>query len=221
MLTTYASCWGSFVLRGATLAVAGAAVVAAPRAAPVLAGAAVAVLAAGAANATSVALRMRRAHAAWPIAAAEAAALAVLAAAILAGAGESLHTLAYGTAALALASGASQAVAARRMPSARRHASPLQAAALGSAFGALLAVAAHLSGTTAAAPAAAGVLAALACIGLGAGYAWVGLRLRGVARAARHELLRDAPLAFRPPMQRTAPGAPGGRLTSQPARAPA
>lgn len=192
MLTTYASCWGSFVLRGAALILLGVALLAPSL--PALALPALALLLiVGAANAISTGLRMRSSSSGWWLPMAEAIVSFLLAAAILAARPADAARLALVVAMLSALDGLLLFGLAWRH---RRGAYPVGpvagAGALSIGFGWLLAQ--YPSMANGSADDVAGVVA----LALGAASWLVALRLRGIVRAVRHELLRDAPLACRP-----------------------
>lgn len=214
MLTTCASCWGSFVLRGAALALFGAALLAAPApAAEAVLPALAAVLLASAANTASIGLRMRASSAGWWLPVAEAAASALLAAAILAGRAADALPLAAAAATLAALDGLHLAALAWRHRNGAYPTWPVVAAGLVSiGFGTLLT---RYAALTAGQPELATAALALA---LGAASLLVGVQLRGICRLARHELLRDAPLGCAGPVARGGGGVRPGM--ARPAAAP-
>lgn len=192
MLTTYASCWGSFLLRGSALVLLGAALLAAPGPQTVLPALAF-VLAVGGANAVSTGLRMRASSAAWWLPVLEGMASFVLALAILADRSAEVMLLIPAVAALSALDGLLLLALAWRHRRSAYPVDPVAAAGLLSiGFALLLAWYPSMPlGGAALGPGAAALL-------LGAVSALVALRLRRICRLARHELLRDAPLACRP-----------------------
>lgn len=193
MLTSYASCWASFMLRGLFLTLFGIALLSSPEIAttaalPMLA----MVLAVSGANAVSVGLRLRAVSRLYGLLLVEGGLSAILGTIALAWPDGSIRILAMGTAALAAANGALQFSLAWRYRNAQHRAWPVTAVAgLWLGFALLLAwqPLAISNGTWGGA----GALSVL----LGVALLGVALQLRTMRRLAQHELLRDAPLAPR------------------------
>lgn len=218
MLTTYASCWGSFVLRGSALALFGATLLAAPARATEAALALV--LLASAANTASTGLRMRASSTGWWLPVAEAVASVWLAMAIVTGHAVAGLPLAAAAAGLAALGGLQLAALAWRHRNGAYPAWPIVAAGLVSiGFGTLLTRYAALAAGRFEPAAAALALA------LGVASVLVGLQLRAIGRQVRHELLRDAPLGCAGPLRAVGglpPAArPAVRLSPPEARVPA
>jgi uncharacterized membrane protein HdeD (DUF308 family) len=191
MLTSYAGCWGSFVLRGLALALFGVVALAAPQAAPDLVVTMLGVvLLVSAANATSVGLRSRSLSSQWWLLLVEGALAAVIGVAAFLRPTQATLTPVIFLAVLAALNGLLQLVLAWRGRRGPHRAWPIASAGLLSLGFALLLLWQPLLAERATAAA-----VALYATGLGVALALTGLRLRRLGRLARRELLRDTPLA--------------------------
>lgn len=202
MLTSYAGCWGSFMLRGLSIALFGALLTASPRLPlELLVPALSVVLIAAGANAASVGLRLRPLGGGWWLLALEGALTAAAGLAALLRPDASAMVLVASIAAVAVAGGLYQ------LSMARRHGRGAQSIWPAAAAGGLsLGHAALLAALPLVVTFGNALPIGLAASALGTAFVVMSLRLRGLQRAARRERLRDAPLACRPVANRM--GAP-------------
>lgn len=194
MLTSYTGCWGSFMLRGWSLALFGALLTASPGMPigvllPLLS----AVLLAAGANAASVGLRLRPLSGGWWLLVLEGALSVGVALAALLRPGASAVMLLMPLAALAAIGGLYQLWSILRRGHAVQSVWPAAiAGGLSVGYALLLATQPLVVVSGNALP------IGLASAALGLAFFVAGLRFRKAGRAARHEILRDAPLACRP-----------------------
>lgn len=194
MLTSYASCWASFMLRGMCLTLFGIALLSSTEV-PTAAALAM-VLVAGGANAISIGFRLRALSGLYGLLLLEGGLSAFLGVFSLIRPDSPILAPALCIAVLAAANGALQFSLAKRYRNAQHRAWPVAAVA-GSWIGFSLLLAWQPLAASTEAWAAVGALS----LALGAVLLGVSLHLRAARRLARHELLRDAPLAPRTTMR--------------------